>query len=95
MNAFIFPGQGAQFSGMGLDMYEKSPLAQELFEKANDRYNNPFINSLAVGALSQFLSTPLLKMNIANHHHELGGLKMREFFRSVKKGQSWSEFLFK
>jgi [acyl-carrier-protein] S-malonyltransferase len=36
MNAYIFPGQGAQFSGMGLDLYENSPLAQELFEKAND-----------------------------------------------------------
>ncbi|MFD0993474.1 ACP S-malonyltransferase [Tenacibaculum geojense] len=36
MKAYIFPGQGAQFSGMGLDLYEKSPLAQELFEKAND-----------------------------------------------------------
>lgn len=35
MNAYIFPGQGAQFSGMGLDLYEKSPLAQELFENAN------------------------------------------------------------
>ena len=35
MNAYIFPGQGAQFSGMGLDLYENSPLAQELFEKAN------------------------------------------------------------
>ncbi len=35
MNAYIFPGQGAQFTGMGLDLYEKSPLAQELFEKAN------------------------------------------------------------
>ena len=32
MNAYIFPGQGAQFSGMGLDLYEKSPFAQELFE---------------------------------------------------------------
>ena len=36
MKAYIFPGQGAQFTGMGLDLYEKSPLAQELFEKANE-----------------------------------------------------------
>jgi len=35
MRAYIFPGQGAQFTGMGLDLYEKSTLAQELFEKAN------------------------------------------------------------
>ena len=36
MKAFVFPGQGAQFSGMGKDLYETSPLAKELFEKAND-----------------------------------------------------------
>ena len=36
MKAYIFPGQGAQFTGMGLDLYQNSPLAQELFEKAND-----------------------------------------------------------
>ncbi|MGB7843111.1 MAG: ACP S-malonyltransferase [Salinimicrobium sp.] len=36
MKAYIFPGQGAQFKGMGQDLYEKSPLAKELFEKAND-----------------------------------------------------------
>ena len=35
MRAYIFPGQGAQFTGMGLDLYEKSTLAQELFKKAN------------------------------------------------------------
>ncbi|WP_372752387.1 ACP S-malonyltransferase [Mariniflexile sp.] len=35
MNAYIFPGQGAQFKGMGLDLYENSPLAQEMFERAN------------------------------------------------------------
>ena len=36
MKAYIFPGQGAQFTGMGLNLYENSPLAQELFEQAND-----------------------------------------------------------
>ena len=35
MNAYVFPGQGAQFIGMGKDLYEKSTLAKELFEDAN------------------------------------------------------------
>ena len=36
MKAFVFPGQGAQFVGMGKDLYEKHPSAKKLFEKAND-----------------------------------------------------------
>lgn len=36
MNAFVFPGQGAQFVGMGKDLYEKHPIAKQFFEKAND-----------------------------------------------------------
>lgn len=36
MKAFVFPGQGAQFIGMGKDLYENSPLAKEYFEKANE-----------------------------------------------------------
>ncbi|MFN6063550.1 MAG: acyltransferase domain-containing protein, partial [Bacteroidota bacterium] len=34
--AFVFPGQGAQFTGMGKDMDESSEIAKELFERANE-----------------------------------------------------------
>jgi len=36
MKAYVFPGQGAQFVGMGKDLYDNSPMAHELFEKANE-----------------------------------------------------------
>lgn len=36
MKAFVFPGQGAQFVGMGKNLYEESPVAKEMYEKAND-----------------------------------------------------------
>ncbi len=35
MKAYVFPGQGAQFSGMGKDLYNSNPKAKELFEQAN------------------------------------------------------------
>ena len=36
MNAYVFPGQGAQFVGMGKDLYENHPVAKEYFDKANE-----------------------------------------------------------
>ncbi len=36
MKAYVFPGQGAQFVGMGKDLYEQNALAKEMFEKANE-----------------------------------------------------------
>ena len=36
MKAYVFPGQGAQFTGMGKDLYESVPTAKKLFERANE-----------------------------------------------------------
>ena len=36
MKAYVFPGQGAQYVGMGKDLYENSALAKDMFEKANE-----------------------------------------------------------
>ena len=41
MKAFVFPGQGAQFVGMGKDLYDNNPLAKELFRKANECFRIP------------------------------------------------------
>ena len=44
MKAYVFPGQGAQFVGMGKDLYDQSPLAKEMFEQASERIGVDFKN---------------------------------------------------
>ena len=58
MNAYIFPGQGAQFAGMGLDLYEKSPLAQELFEKAKVKIVGVFLIGAVIYKIGEALFKP-------------------------------------
>ena len=45
MKAFVFPGQGAQFPGMGKDLFEASTIAKEMFHQANDilKFNMQYI----------------------------------------------------
>lgn len=67
MKAYIFPGQGAQFTGMGMDLYEKSPLAQELFEKANDILGFSITDVMFEGTPEQLKETKVTQPAVFLH----------------------------
>ena len=67
MKAYIFPGQGAQFSGMGLDLYENSPEAQELFEKANKILGFQITDIMFKGTAEQLKETKVTQPAIFLH----------------------------
>lgn len=67
MNAYIFPGQGAQFSGMGLDLYENSALAQELFEHANDILGFNITDTMFEGTADDLKQTKVTQPAIFLH----------------------------
>lgn len=67
MKAYIFPGQGAQFTGMGLDLYEKSVLAQEYFEKANDILGFSITDIMFEGSADQLKETKVTQPAIFLH----------------------------
>ena len=92
MNAYIFPGQGAQFSGMGLDLYENSPLAQELFEKANEILGFHITDIMFEGTAEQLKETKVTQPAIFLHSVILAKTLGDSFKPDMVAGHSLGEF---
>ncbi|WP_299098874.1 ACP S-malonyltransferase [uncultured Winogradskyella sp.] len=92
MNAYIFPGQGAQFSGMGLDLYENSPLAQELFEKANDILGFHITDIMFEGSAEDLKVTKVTQPAIFLHSVILAKTLGDSFKPDMVAGHSLGEF---
>ncbi|SHG65419.1 ACP S-malonyltransferase [Winogradskyella jejuensis] len=92
MNAYIFPGQGAQFSGMGLDLYENSPLAQELFEKANDILGFSITDVMFEGSAEDLKETKVTQPAIFLHSVILAKTLGEDFKPDMVAGHSLGEF---
>ncbi len=92
MNAYIFPGQGAQFSGMGLDLYENSPLAQELFEKANDILGFHITDIMFEGSAEDLKETKVTQPAIFLHSVILAKTLGDTFKPDMVAGHSLGEF---
>ena len=91
MKAYIFPGQGAQFTGMGLDLYEKSPLAQEYFEKANDILGFSITDSMFEGTADQLKQTKVTQPAIFLHSVILAKVLGDSFQPEMVAGHSLGE----
>ncbi len=92
MNAYIFPGQGAQFSGMGLDLYENSPLAQELFEKANSILGFHITDIMFEGSKEDLKETKVTQPAIFLHSVILAKTLGDSFKPDMVAGHSLGEF---
>lgn len=92
MKAFVFPGQGAQFSGMGKDLYEKYPLAKELFEKANDILGYRITDIMFEGSDEELRQTKVTQPAVFLHS-VISALCMGEDFQpEMTAGHSLGEF---
>ncbi|MEZ4798049.1 MAG: ACP S-malonyltransferase [Flavobacteriaceae bacterium] len=92
MNAYIFPGQGAQFIGMGLDLYENSPLAQELFEKANEILGFTITDIMFEGSAEDLKETKVTQPAIFLHSVILAKTLGNSFKPDMVAGHSLGEF---
>jgi [acyl-carrier-protein] S-malonyltransferase len=92
MKAYIFPGQGAQFTGMGLDLYEKSPLAQELFEQANSILGFSITDVMFEGTAEELKQTKVTQPAIFLHSVILAKVLGEDFKPDMVAGHSLGEF---
>ena len=92
MHAYIFPGQGAQFSGMGLDIYEKSNIAQEYFEQANSILGFSITDIMFEGTPEQLKETKVTQPAIFLHSVALAKTLGDRFKPEMVAGHSLGEF---
>lgn len=92
MNAYIFPGQGAQFVGMGKDLYDNYPEAKALFEKANDILGFRITDIMFEGTAEDLKETKVTQPAIFLHSVILSKVLGNSFQPDMVAGHSLGEF---
>ncbi len=92
MKAYIFPGQGAQFSGMGLDLYESSPAAKDLFHQANDILGFEISKIMFNGSADELKETKVTQPAVFIHSTVLATVLGNNFQPDMVAGHSLGEF---
>jgi len=91
MKAYIFPGQGAQFTGMGLDLYNNSHMAHELFENANEILGFRITDIMFEGTADQLKQTNVTQPAIFLHSVILAKVLGNLFQPEMVAGHSLGE----
>jgi len=91
MKAYVFPGQGAQFTGMGKDLYENSTLAKELFEKANQILGFRITDIMFSGTTEELKQTKVTQPAVFLHSVILAKTLI-DFKPEMVAGHSLGEF---
>lgn len=92
MKAYIFPGQGSQFPGMGKDLYESNPVAKEYFEKANDILGYRITDIMFNGTEEELKQTKVTQPAIFIHSVVKSKVAAAEFLPEMVAGHSLGEF---
>jgi [acyl-carrier-protein] S-malonyltransferase len=92
MKAYVFPGQGAQFTGMGKDLYENTPLAKELFEKANEILGFRITDIMFEGTAEELKETKVTQPAVFLHSVILAKTLGEDFKPEMVAGHSLGEF---
>ncbi|MEO8238848.1 MAG: ACP S-malonyltransferase [Flavobacterium sp.] len=92
MKAYVFPGQGAQFTGMGKDLYETSVLAKELFEKANEILGFRITDIMFEGTAEELKETKVTQPAVFLHSVILAKTLGEDFKPEMVAGHSLGEF---